>query len=113
VGVQVEAGSQAGFAGGYVMPVANPDRTRCLVVDDILWADLEATDREVVVRDLVGAASAAGARLAVVPVQGYADVQPLVASGFRPSSRSIHAYLTVWSKPVGHEPLSSYYLDVI
>jgi len=113
VRAEAAAGSRSGLAGGYVIPVANRDRTPCLIVDDILWADLGAAEREVVVRDLVGAASAAGARLAVVPVQGYADIQPFVEAGFRPSRTRIHAYLTVWSRPVPDEPLSSYYLDVI
>ena len=112
VQVHHEQASSAGHVGGYTIQVANADRTNCLIVDDVLWDGLDESDRCSLVREVEVAGRSAGARLAVVPDEGYADLQPFFVSGFRPSQRKIHAYLTVWSRPVPDEPVSSFYLDV-
>jgi hypothetical protein len=101
-----------GLLAGYVMQVANPQRTRCLVVDDVLWGDIPAEQRVVLVRRLVEQAAAAGAQVVVLPDQGYADLAPFAEAGFRPSGRIVHAYLTLWNGATLPTAVSSCYLDV-
>jgi len=104
--------ARAGIVTGYVMPLSNPDRTKCLVVEDVLWDGLDAGDREAVVAELVARGAAAGARVAIVPDLGYADLAPFAAAKFRPSGRRIHVYLSLWDEPQPAEAVSGYYLDV-
>jgi hypothetical protein len=101
-----------GVLTGYVLQVANAKRTKCLVVDDVLWGGLPEPDQEVLVRRLVDDAAAAGAQIAVVPQQGYADLGAFTAVGFRPSSRVVHTYLTLWNGTETPSRVSSCYLDV-
>jgi hypothetical protein len=98
---------------GYVISVADATETKCLVVDDVLWGGAAAHERPALVRDLVAHGACAGARAAILPVLGYADLQPFQASGFQPSPHTIHAYLTIWSEPPLDQPPERYYLDVI
>lgn len=112
VAVRPEAGPRRGVLAGYVMRIADPRRTPCLLVEDILWGDLDREERSVLVRRLKGEAAAAGARLAVVPVQGYADINPFLESGFQPSRRIVQTYLSLWDAPQDPGPLDSIYLDV-
>ena len=102
-----------GSLTGYVMEIANARRTRCLMVEDILWGGLDDGGREALVRRFAADAAAAGARLAVVPQLGYAETAPFAAAGFRPSGRIVHMYLTLWGDAPPVEPVSSCYLDVL
>ena len=113
-GISVAAGRNAetGMLSGYVMPIADRGRTRCLIIDDVLWGDLPTDGREGLACELVAAGSAAGARVVILPVSGYADTQPFLASGFRPSRRTIHAYLTLWNGSMPTDSVPSYYVDV-
>jgi hypothetical protein len=95
------------------MQVANANRTKCLVVDDVLWGDLEGQERNHLINGLLNRAAAAGAQIAVVPNSGYADLDPFHSARFRPSQRTLHAYLTVWNGEPCTEALPSMYLDVI
>jgi hypothetical protein len=97
---------------GYIMPVANATRTKCLLVEDVLWGDLEPRERGSLVTTLLDQAALAGAQVAVAPLLGYADLEPFHAAGFRPSQRVLHAYVTVWNGEPCTEALSSMYLDV-
>jgi hypothetical protein len=101
-----------GVVTGYVMPLANADRTSCLVVEDVLWDELGADDRTKLAAELVAKGAAAGARIAVLADVGYADVSPFVAIKFRPSGRTIHAYLSLWDEPRPPAAVSGYYLDL-
>lgn len=113
-GVSVVSGaaSEPGILTGYVLPIADPKRTRCLIVEDVLWGSVTRDEREELTRDLVAEGVAAGARVAIVPSLEYADLQPFVATGFRPSRKRIDAYLTLWNGSMPDSPASSYYLDV-
>jgi hypothetical protein len=102
-----------GSLTGYVMEIANARRTRCLMVEDILWGELDDGGRESLVRRFAADAAATGARLAVVPQLGYADTAPFAAAGFRPSGRIVHMYLSLWGDAPPVEPVSSCYLDVL
>jgi hypothetical protein len=98
---------------GYVTSVADAVHTRFLIIDDVLWGDLAARGRETLVRALLSKASAAGARVAILPLLRYADTRPFVASGFMHAQHTTHCYLTMWSDPLDGRPADRCYLDVI
>jgi hypothetical protein len=109
---ELELGLRRGMLVGYIIPVANANRTKCLMIEDVLWGNLELREREMLVRTLLDRAASAGAQLAVVPVLGYADLEPFHSMRFRPSQRVQHAYLTVWNGDAVTDDLPSMYLDV-
>ena len=98
---------------GTVATVDDDAGTRCLIVEDVLWGSLAHADRAMLLADLLDEASAAGASYAVVPMLGYADLRPFVATGFVPAPHTMHANLTLWSDPEAARPAESFYLDVI
>ena len=114
----VETFSAAGRSGlltGYIMPISDKQRTRCLLIEDILWGTLTVEERQPLLRKFLQKAAGAGVRLATVPVLGYAAMEPFKKARFQSTRRVLHAYLTLWSS--GHadlpsEPLSSMYLDI-
>lgn len=110
---ELESGPRRGMLVGYIMPVANTNRTKCLMVEDVLWGDLDPQDRGRLVNALLDRAASAGAQVAVVPQLGYADLEPFHAARFRPSQRVLHAYLSIWNGEPCTEALSSMYLDVV
>lgn len=107
-----ESGSRRGMLVGYIMPIANASRTKCLIVEDVLWGDLEPQERDRLAKVLLDRAASAGVQMAVVPRLGYADLAPFHTARFRPSQRVLHMYLTVWNGEPCTEALSSVYLDV-
>lgn len=109
----VVASERDGLLTGYVMQVANARRTKTLLVEDILWGGLDGEEREALVGRLVARAAADGARIAVVPQLGYADLEPFAAAGFRPSGRVVHMYLTLWNDAPVPEAVDAAYLDVV
>ena len=106
------SGSGQGMLAGYIMEVANPQRTKCLLIEDVLWGTLEKPERQILLRQLLDRAAAAGAQMATVPCLEYADMEPFTAMRFRRSRRILHAYLTVFSGQPAPEALPSMYLDV-
>lgn len=96
----------------YVMPISNRDRTRSLIIEDVLWGDLDRGEREALAGELAAKGAAAGAQLAIVPDLGYADMRPFAAAKFKPSGRTIHAYLSLWDETQPAGSLPGYYLDV-
>lgn len=108
----LEVGPRRGMTVGYVMEVANAARTKCLLVEDIFWGDLEENERDRLVKVLLEKAAIAGAQLAVVPALGYTGMEAFHRARFRPSRRIQHAYLTVWNGEPFTEALPSMYLDV-
>jgi hypothetical protein len=97
---------------GHVISVDDAERTKCLVIQDILWESIGAPERQALARDLIRQAASLGARAAILPLVAYADVQPLAALGFFPAPHTVHAYLTVWADPVPDSSPQRYYLDV-
>ncbi len=112
VSVRYATGSRLGMLTGYVMEIDRPDRAKCLLVEDVLWGTLALDERVELLRELLQQAAASGVRMATVPDLHYADMQPFVAAGFRPSKRIVHAYLTIWNGDMPTEPLPSIYLDI-
>jgi hypothetical protein len=107
-----EEGPRSGVATGYVVEVIDETPTKALLVEDLLWGDLEAQERLVLMQKLLAQGAAAGAQVAVAPLMGYAETDTLRGAGFRQSRRLMHTYLTVWGGAWAPESLSSLYLDV-
>jgi len=107
-----ECESRRGLLTGSIMELTDANHTRTLLVEDVLWGSLQAEERVRLVKLLVAKATAQGARMATVPVQGYADMEPFRAARFRPSTRVLHAYFTLWNGPSSLERVPSFYLDV-
>lgn len=108
----LELGSRRGMLVGYIIPVANATRTKCLMIEDVLWGNLEPQEREMLVKALIDRAASEGAQLAVVPVLGYANLEPFRTMRFRPSQRVQHAYLSLWNGDPITDDLASMYLDI-
>ncbi|MGD1102107.1 MAG: hypothetical protein ABSA59_08565 [Terriglobia bacterium] len=98
---------------GYVMQIANRQRTNCLLIEDVLWGDLEREERQVLLGHFLVMGVKARAQMAILRVLGYADIEPFVAARFLPTPRVFHAYLTLWSGQLPVEELSSMYIDVV
>ena len=111
--VSHSAGGRQGLLTAYLMHAANPLRTKCLLIEDILWGTLESEERLALVQRLLDQGTQAGARMAFLPRLGYADLTPFQAARFRTSPRTLHCYLTVFNGVPVPEPAPSMYLDVI
>lgn len=112
VSESLERGPRRGLLTGHVMRVADGSQPKCLILEDVLWGDLESGERGELVDRMLERAVAAGARMAIVPRLGYADLAPFAAAKFRPSARKLHAYVSVWNGPEVIGPLPSMYIDV-
>jgi hypothetical protein len=102
-----------GLLTGYLMHAANPQRTKCLLIEDVLWGTLEDAERLTLVQKLLDMSIQAGAQMAFLPCLGYAELAPFRAARFRSSPRTLHCYLTVFNDEPSPGPVSSMYLDVI
>ena len=107
------SGRHEGMITGYVMQAANPQRTKCLLIDDVLWGTLENEERLALTKKMLSQSVQAGAQIALLPCLGYADIAPFRAARFRSSPRTLHCYLTVFKGESAPKPLASMYLDVI
>jgi hypothetical protein len=106
------SGDRQGVLTGHVVAIGNPQRTKCLIIEDVLWGTLEQPERLALVRQMLDQAIAAGAQMATVPSLGYADMEPFSAARFRRSPRVLQAYLTVFKGDPPPEAVSAMYLDV-
>jgi hypothetical protein len=106
------ADSRRGMITGYLMEIANQQRTRCLLIEDLLWGTLEPAEREALLQQFLDRGTAAGALMAIVPVLNYADMEPLRAARFRSSPRIVHGYLTIFSGEPAPEEVPAEYLDI-
>lgn len=107
-----EEGSRSGVLTGYVVEVSGEAPTKALLVEDLLWDELEARERLALLQQVLALGAGAGAQIAVAPLMGYAETDTLREMGFRQSRRLMHLYLTVWGGVSAPESLSSLYLDV-
>jgi hypothetical protein len=105
-------GSRRGFLTGYVMPIQDRERTKCLLVEDIFWDELHHEERIQLLHQFLSRAVSQGARMASVPDLGYADLSPFKKFRFFPARRVLHCYLTFFKGNLPLETLSSMYLDV-
>jgi hypothetical protein len=107
------SGAKEGLLTGYLMHAANPQKTKCLLIEDVLWGTLEKDDRTRLVEKILDRAMQAGAQMAFLPCLGYADAAPFRAARFRSTPRTLHCYLTVFNGQPAPELVPSMYLDVI
>ena len=105
-------GPRHGLLTGYVMPVLDRDRTRCLLVEDIFWGELQPDERLQLLQQFLAQAASQGAQMATVPNLGYADLTPFKKYRFLPTRRVLHCYLTLFKGDFSLETLASMYLDV-
>ena len=105
--------ADGGVLCGTVAAVDDAARTRCLIVEDILWGPLDHAARGMLLAELLEQGTGEGASYAVVPTLGYADLRPFLVAGFLPAPHTMHANLTLWSDSDAVHPAESFYLDVI
>jgi hypothetical protein len=105
-------GSRRGALTGYVMPILDAERTKCLLVEDIFWGELQPEERLQLLDQFLSQAKSHGAQMATVPILGYADMTAFKKSRFFPTRRVLHCYLTLFNGDPAPEALPSMYLDV-
>jgi hypothetical protein len=105
--------SNPGMLTGYLMPLSDTQRTKCVIVEDVLWDTLSEAQRLNLLRQFLGKAYAAGARIGTVPVLGYANLQAFRKAGFLPSQRRLNAYLTLFEGVPINRLLPAIYSDVL
>jgi hypothetical protein len=96
---------------GYVIPILDSAGTRCLVVEDVLWDQLQPEERSELLAQFLSQAVSQGAQMATVPMLGYADLSAFKKFRFFPTRRVLHCYLTLFKNPFPLEPLPSMYVD--
>jgi hypothetical protein len=106
-------GTREGLLTGYLMQAANPQKTNCLLIEDVLWGTLEGEERYMLVEKLLDHGRQAGAQLALLPCLNYADFAPFRAARFRSSPRILHCYLTIFDGQPAPQAVNSMYLDVV
>jgi hypothetical protein len=104
-------GPRRGMLTGHIMPVASTPPARAVLMEDLLWGDLEPGERGDLLQRFLRAAASRGAQAASCPVLGCFSTEPLAAAGFRRAKRVLHTYLTLWNGP---QPgvMPSLYIDV-
>jgi Acetyltransferase (GNAT) family len=104
--------SRLGLLTGYTMSILDEQRTKVLLLEDILWHDLQPDERLQLLRQFLSQAVSHGAQMATVPVLGYADLTAFKKLRFFPTRRVLHCYLTLFRDDLPLETLPSMYLDV-
>jgi hypothetical protein len=107
------SGHHEGVLTGSIMEIANAQRTKCVLLEDLLWGTLDKQERVTLLEHFLDKAVHAGAQMALAPGLGYADLEPLKAGRFRSSTRILHCYLTIFTGQPMPAPVSSMYLDVL
>lgn len=104
--------SRRGILTGYIMSILDEQRTKVLLLEDILWHQLQLDERLQLLRQFLAQAVSQGARMATVPVLGYEDLTAFKKLRFFPTRRVLHCYLTLFRDNLPLEALPSMYLDV-
>lgn len=110
--VSSRVGGRRGILTGYLSQVASTPPTTVVLLEDLLWGDLEPTERTELLEGFLRAAATQGARVASCPMLGYSPVDTLAASRFRRSKRVLHTYLTLWNG-LQPAPVPALYIDVL
>jgi len=111
IAVSCRAGERRGMLTGYMALAAAKQPIPVVLLEDLLWGNLEPAERVELVNRFLRIGAAQGARTASCPVLGYTSYDSLSAARFRRSGRVLHAYLTMWN---GLEPhtVPGLYIDV-
>jgi hypothetical protein len=105
-------GGRRGVLSGYLTEVASTPPLTTVVLEDLLWGDLELGEQTELVTRFLRIAAMRGARTASCPILGYAALDALLATRFRRSNRVLHTYLTLWNG-LQPRPVKSLYIDVL
>jgi len=110
--VSSRVGGRCGILTGYLTQAASTPPTTVVLLEDLLWGDLEPAERTELLERFLRAAATRGARVASCPILGYSPLDTLATARFRPSKRVLHAYLTLWNgfQPA---PVTALYMDVL
>jgi hypothetical protein len=104
--------SRRGILTGYNMSILDEQRTKVLLLEDILWHELQPEERLLLLSQFLAQAASQGAQMATVPVLGYADLTAFKKFRFFPTRRVLHCYLTFFRDDLPLEAWPSMYLDV-
>jgi hypothetical protein len=106
------SGTRRGVVTGYLTEIANAQRTKIVLIEDLLWGTLDPGERHALFQSLFEKAAAAGAKMAIVPCLNPADAEMLRASRFRSAARILQGYLTIFTGDPAPQEVPSMYLDV-
>jgi len=110
--VSSRMGGRRGVLTGYLAKAASTPPTTVVLLEDLLWGDLEPAERTELLERFLRAAATQGARVASCPKLGYSSVDTLTAARFRRSKRVLHTYLTFWNG-LHPAPVPALYIDVL
>jgi hypothetical protein len=109
--VSSSVGRRRGILTGYLAEVASTPPITVVLIEDLLWGDLEPAERTELLERFLRAAAAKGARTASCPILGYSSLDTLANARFRRSNRMLHTYLTFWNG-IQPRPVQALYIDV-
>ena len=110
--VSSRVGGRRGVLTGYLTKAASTPPATIVLLEDLLWGDLEPGERTELLERFLRAAASQGARVASCPLLGYSSVDTLAAARFRRSKRVLHTYLTFWNG-LQPAPVPALYIDVL
>jgi hypothetical protein len=101
-----------GVLTGYLTQAPSTPPVTVVLLEDLLWGDLEQAERAELLERFLRAAASQGARTASCSVLGYSSLDTLTAARFRRTKRVLHTYLTFWN---GLQPrlVPALYIDVL
>ena len=112
IAVSSRVGGRRGVLTGYITKAASSPPTTVVLLEDLLWGDLESAERNELLKRFLRTAAAQGARVASCPVLGYSSTETLESARFRPTKRILHTYLTFWNG-FDPEPVPALYTDIL
>ena len=110
--VSSRAGGRHGVLTGYLTQAPSTPPVTVVLLEDLLWGDLEPTERTELLERFLRVAASQGARTASCPILGYSSLDTLTAARFRRTKRVLHTYLTFWNG-LQPRPVPALYLDVL
>jgi hypothetical protein len=109
--VSSRVGARRGVLTGYLIQAASTPPVTVVLLEDLLWGDLEPAERTELLERFLRAAAAQGARTASCPMLNYSPIDTLTTARFRRSKRVLHTYLTFWNG-LQPRPVPALYIDV-
>jgi hypothetical protein len=109
--VSSRVGGRRGVLTGYLAQAASTPPVTVVLLEDLLWGDLEPAECNELLEKFLRAAATQGARTASCPILGYSSLDTLASARFRRSKRVLHTYLTLWNG-LQPRPVTALYIDV-
>jgi hypothetical protein len=101
-----------GIITGYVIDTLASPPVRVLIIEDLLWDEMQSEARKRLLNEFLAQGASKGAKAASVAITGQTDYEVLKTSGFRSILRRMNVYVTRWEGPPP-EPADALYLDVL